>query len=104
MKYMGSKNRIAKHILPIMLAEATHKAVEKLFKVQVLRAVQGSIMTINNQERKAMQRNVEDCSTCGKGLELEDEIKECNYGVFCSDECHAKYVLDDETYKEIYGE
>lgn len=33
LKYMGSKNRIAKHILPIMLAEATHKAVEKLFKV-----------------------------------------------------------------------
>ena len=29
MKYMGSKNRIAKHILPIMLAEAEKNGITK---------------------------------------------------------------------------
>jgi len=29
MKYMGSKNRIAKHLLPIMLAECEKHNIEK---------------------------------------------------------------------------
>lgn len=32
MRYMGSKRRIAKHILPIMI-DAADKAVETLFRV-----------------------------------------------------------------------
>ncbi len=50
------------------------------------------------------QTQVENCTECGKEITNLDEIEEQNYGVFCSSYCHAKYVLDDETFEEIYGE
>ena len=33
MKYMGSKNRIAKHLIPIMVAEADSKGITNFYDI-----------------------------------------------------------------------
>lgn len=44
--------------------------------------------------------------SCGKNVKLNDydsEALESPVGVFCSNQCFGKHVLDDDQYKEIYG-
>ena len=50
------------------------------------------------------QRQIENCTECGKELANLDTVEELSYGVFCSSRCHAKYVLDEDTFEDIYGE
>lgn len=51
-------------------------------------------------------QNFNKCVECGKNVKLNDydsEALESPSGVFCSNQCFGKHVLDDDQYKEIYG-
>lgn len=55
---------------------------------------------------KNIMHDYEECTECGKSIVFGEDIYyvSSSNGVFCDNKCHARYILDDLQFKELYPE